>query len=329
MSKPSFPFWNKLEDNEATPPGDKQNAGSKSTYPEAAQYVNWRAIRIWRWFRGLQHGYADIVVGSAAQVTAKEATHTVATFVAAISAGDTVVFLRDQTHTLVRNEDITEVDVTLLGEDSTAVLAFSGFTFTMSGVRARIKDGLQLSGTVTGSLILSAAGSNALVTGAATSAFVLSGGAIGKLLNNAGSTFLAFLSTGSQTNITDWDKVEFGNQQLDTNSDYDHTTNFRFTPTIAGPYRLSCAIRWDWNTLTDDDRLSLAIYKNGLLYRSIQMKAFKTGTLWDINQNFSIVADANGTTDYFEVFARNEDRNTSTILLSGSWFDGHLIGGVS
>ena len=181
MTKPSIPHWDSDETNNDEPPASKKAGGHQAKRPEAAQYVNWLFVRAWRWFRGLQHGYADIVVGSAAQVTAKEATHTVATFVAAISAGDTVVFL-DGVHTLVRNEDITEADVEIIPEDSTAILAFGGFTFTMSGARARIKDGLLLSGAGAGDLILSVAGSHALVSGAAYSVFALSGGAVGEIL---------------------------------------------------------------------------------------------------------------------------------------------------
>ncbi len=142
-----------------------------------------------------------------------------------------------------------------------------------------------------------------------------------------GSTFIA-TPNGLQANITGWDKVVFDAEGLDTNSDYDHVTNYRFTPTIAGQYRLSCAVLWDWDAFVDDDRLSLAIYKNGSLYRSVQAKAIKTGTLWDISQTLSIVADANGTTDYFEVFVRNEDRDTGALLITSSWFDGNFVGRV-
>ncbi len=36
MSKPGFPFWDKDETNNDTPPTAKQAAGNKSTRPEAA-----------------------------------------------------------------------------------------------------------------------------------------------------------------------------------------------------------------------------------------------------------------------------------------------------
>lgn len=77
----------------------------------------------------------DIIVGSAGQVTSEVATHTVSDFVADISNGDRILFLNG-THTLVRNENITEDDIELVGESTQAILDFAGDTIVFDQVWA-------------------------------------------------------------------------------------------------------------------------------------------------------------------------------------------------
>ena len=152
MSKPKFPFFDRNETNNTEPPAGKKNAGAKSGKPEAAQFFNWLWVQSWKWFRGLQGGYADIVIGTSAEVTAKEATHTVSDFVAALADDDHVLVLAGAAHTLVRNEDITESRVRIEFEQG-ATLAFSTFTLTISGDENRFTG--KLDGVGAADLILS------------------------------------------------------------------------------------------------------------------------------------------------------------------------------
>ena len=65
--------------------------------------MNWFFNQIYKWFRGLQGGYFDIVVGSAAQVTALEATHVLDDLDDALVTAGTKVLILDGTHTLLSN----------------------------------------------------------------------------------------------------------------------------------------------------------------------------------------------------------------------------------
>ncbi len=178
MSKPRIPFW-AVTGSKVEPPAAKKNAGFVENKPEGAQFFNDWADLIWKWIRGVQGSYADITVGSSAQVTANEATHDIDDFVAAISNGDHVHFLGPLTHTLGQNEDITETDVEIT-MDEDAILAFSTFTLTLSGVRS--KANLRTSGAGAGDIIGSAQGVLFEITGADHTVFALSGGARGKIL---------------------------------------------------------------------------------------------------------------------------------------------------
>lgn len=97
-----------------------------------------------------------------------------------------------------------------------------------------------------------------------------------------------------------WTKLQFNTEQFDTNSNYDSTTNYRFTPTVAGYYQFNFV---NPQLLAGTGYLSL--YKNG------------TGNTnqWgaSANPSGSALIYMNGSTDYVEVYAYN-----SSVLSSGS-----------
>lgn len=100
-------------------------------------------------------------------------------------------------------------------------------------------------------------------------------------------------------------KVQFQTEEFDTNGNFDSTTNYRFTPTVAGYYQFNSAIGWGANSSSG---VAVTLYKNGSLY--------KIGTYaWNGNigpvTNLSVLAYANGSSDYFEIYVVN---NTSASL---------------
>ncbi len=129
-------------------------------------------------------------------------------------------------------------------------------------------------------------------------------------------SFHAHRNTVTQDNITGIDKVEFTTETFDTNSDYDKDTNFRFTPTVAGKYQVTAAIRWQ--SLTAGDVLNLFIYKGVGIYASHII----TASAADESQHITTIVDMNGSTDYLEVFAANDTRNTADIsgVVAASYF---------
>ena len=134
-------------------------------------------------------------------------------------------------------------------------------------------------------------------------------------------SFHANLGGSDQTNITGLDQVEFDTEIFDTNSDFDITT-FRFTPTVAGKYLLYVQVHW--SSVTTNDDLNLQLQKNGAAIAD-DITADAPGAVY--KQSVLIIVDANGTTDYFEVYAQNTDRNTSSISgsASTSFFSGSRI----
>ncbi len=131
---------------------------------------------------------------------------------------------------------------------------------------------------------------------------------------NVWPSFFAHRNGVNQDNITTDDKIEFNDDStspgFDTNSDYDKDTNFRFTPTVAGKYLLIAQIEWIAGSITDGDGLSVKIFKNGA---EVVGQTIRANTNSIQTQNVSAVVDANGTGDFFEVFALNGNRDTSDV----------------
>ena len=139
--------------------------------------------------------------------------------------------------------------------------------------------------------------------------------------------FLAYLSSNQTVSNNTVTKISCDTESLDTNSNYD-TSNYRFTPTVAGKYFIYGATQ----TSTDASALSFAqaiIYKNGA-YASENTIDFRGGSGGASNIVFtSVIADLNGSSDYVELFGRiNSSSNHS--FQGGSfpinYFGGYRIG---
>lgn len=141
---------------------------------------------------------------------------------------------------------------------------------------------------------------------------------------NVAIAFRVYLSS-SQLNIgTVAEKVNWDAETYDTNSDFDTTTNYRFTPTVAGKYLLS--VEFYWTSLASGNILTVYFYKNGASIK--QSRKGAPNTIY--SPSLVDTVDANGSTDYFEVFVKNASSTTSDLQGSGSGtnnvFTGLLIG---
>ena len=120
-------------------------------------------------------------------------------------------------------------------------------------------------------------------------------------------------SISSSTNV----KVPINTEEFDTNSNYDHTTNYRFTPTVAGYYQINASVA----TVGGATRAFAMIFKNGA--------EFKRGNDCAAAVNQVVVnalVYANGTTDYFETYVWTNAGGTN---LGGganlTYFSAHLV----
>jgi len=121
--------------------------------------------------------------------------------------------------------------------------------------------------------------------------------------------FEAYLgsNTGYLTNNT-YVKVQCNTEVYDTDSDYDNSSNYRFTPTVAGKYYVYGAVGANAN---GDDRLRnsyAVIYKNGSQYRDAAFNHSGNPGRSDV-VFVSAVLDMNGSSDYVELYGAVNDNS--------------------
>ena len=138
-----------------------------------------------------------------------------------------------------------------------------------------------------------------------------------------GPAFSAY--TGSTFSVADqtWVKVPCNSEFFDTNNNYDSTTNYRFTPTIAGYYQVqgACFI----SPPNQTSGFILSIYKNGSEYQQIHRNQF--GTSFNQMASGGIIIYLNGSTDYVELYVWHNGGSTRTFGSSqtNNWFQGYLV----
>ena len=104
-------------------------------------------------------------------------------------------------------------------------------------------------------------------------------------------------------------KIVFDAELFDTASCFDSTTNYRFTPNVAGYYDITAGINFSANTSVSR---FLTIKKNGSVIGSHTIQQ-ANGTNF-IDAKMSILMEMNGSTDYVEAFA---SQNSGVTLNSG------------
>ena len=113
-------------------------------------------------------------------------------------------------------------------------------------------------------------------------------------------------SSLTHTDVT-WTRVNFDVENWDTAGWYDNTTNYRFTPQVAGYYQFSL-------TLSQSDGSNTQIRTIGSISKNGD---YGNGRVWDLDfdgsglsgltesktQSGTMMYYANGTTDYFEAYS--------------------------
>ena len=146
------------------------------------------------------------------------------------------------------------------------------------------------------------AGTNTATLPAATGTVMVSGNM---------PAFSVYLSGNQTVSANASTKVAFNTKEFDTNSYFDATTNYRFTPLVAGYYQINFMLCFP----SGANNCISQLYKNGSLYL--------TGTRVDsnaagLNSMVSTVVYFNGSTDYVEGYG----------YTSGTTFSGGATGAI-
>ena len=111
-----------------------------------------------------------------------------------------------------------------------------------------------------------------------------------------GPAFSAYMGNTQTITLSTLTKVIFNVEKFDTNSCFD-TSNYRFTPTVAGYYQVNVLVFCDYN-VSQFTGAEVHIYKNGVSV----CRAAVAGVTWYGSQAVADVIYLNGSTDYIEVY---------------------------
>jgi len=134
----------------------------------------------------------------------------------------------------------------------------------------------------------------------------------------------------SNQSLTDntYAKVALQTEVLDTNSNFDNSSNYRFTPTVAGKYYIEGQARGSGSTNDTLRNVYAAIYKNGSLYKESRIN-FQPNEIELCVIQVSAIIDMNGSSDYVELYAAVDITSGSASLSEGTkanYFLGYRLG---
>lgn len=142
-------------------------------------------------------------------------------------------------------------------------------------------------------------------------------------------TFSAYQASGGQSiSNSTATKVVFNTEEWDTANCFDSTTNYRFTPNVAGYYQVDAQICLDTLSPTEAQYF---IYKNGSQYkRGMRLK----GVAIEPYMIVSALVYLNGSTDYIEMYvfqASGGSASTENLApngFRGTYFQAAMIRGA-
>lgn len=150
------------------------------------------------------------------------------------------------------------------------------------------------------------AGTNISITNAAGSV------TINSLPPSAGNgpAFSVYSSVTPSVSSGVYTKIVLDTKIFDTNSNFDNTTNYRFTPTVAGYYQINGNIFGSASGAVYG--VGIAIYKNGGIVATGSITN-TTGSQTSQNSHVSFLVYMNGSTDYLELYGYVTGSGTCSI----------------
>jgi hypothetical protein len=237
----------------------------------------------------------------------------VITAIGSVTLADVVSLTGTQTLT---NKTLTSPAINVINEET----ADSGVTVDSVLLKDNSVFSLKtiLLGSTSGSIEVAApavAGTRTLTVPAASGSFMVSGNM---------PAFSAYASANQTVSDSTPTKVVFDSEEFDTANCFDSTTNYRFTPTVAGYYQVNSVVNCSQTALVD---YTIWIYKNGSQYK----RGFGLGgTFGKVQSPVSTLVYLNGTTDYVEVYIYSDGTGNATVSgdSQNTYFNGSMVRGA-
>jgi hypothetical protein len=136
-----------------------------------------------------------------------------------------------------------------------------------------------------------------------------------------GPAFSAWQSSSQSFTANTWTKVQFQTEEFDTASCFDNTTNYRFTPNVAGYYQVFGA----FTNATILAQVGLGLYKNGVNYKRLYNGIGGGNTSSGCG---GCIVYLNGTTDYIELYALTTSTQNAFNQSDSTYFQAAMVRGT-
>jgi len=137
-----------------------------------------------------------------------------------------------------------------------------------------------------------------------------------------GPAFSVYRSTTQSFSSSAWTKIQYNTENYDTANCYDPTTNYRFTPNVAGYYIFIVSVLLSGSS--NPTVSGVGLYKNGIQYRYGPVNYFTWTNSGSIVGTYG--AYMNGTTDYVESIVYSNGTSPSVAGDSSqSVFEGYMV----
>jgi hypothetical protein len=142
--------------------------------------------------------------------------------------------------------------------------------------------------------------------------------------------FHAYLSSNQEPSNDTSTLVQFNTESLDTDNAYDNSSNYRFTPQVAGKYFVYAAINHNPSSSNNLQQAMVGIRKNGSDI-SRNFFAASTNPADELVVTTQMIVDLNGSTDYvdavgLQAVSSGTNRFTGDTTLSRTYFGAYRIG---
>jgi hypothetical protein len=111
-------------------------------------------------------------------------------------------------------------------------------------------------------------------------------------------------------------KIQFNAEVFDTAGYFDSSTNYRYTPLVAGKYLITATVFFN-NTLSAGTNVIASIYKNGAGYIDNFTAVPATNVYYMLL--VTGIVDMNGSSDYVEIYASHFRGSNSDVLAGATW----------
>jgi len=135
--------------------------------------------------------------------------------------------------------------------------------------------------------------------------------ASGKVLAPTGPAFSAYRASDQTITAATFTKVQLNTETFDTANAFDNSTNYRFTPQVAGYYQINGTLTA--GASSNLGRAILTFFKNGSIYsRGIDFP-FSASSSY-VYASYSDLIYFNGSTDYVELYVYLNGTGTLTVV---------------